>query len=155
MAEEPEKDLGGRPAIEIDDAICEKAESLAAQGLTLDQIARVLGIGERTLYEKKKAFPQFAQAIADGQAKGISVVVNRLYKKATGYESVEKTVTTDHEGKSKTVETTKKYEPEFQSIKHYLNNRAGWTDKSELTGPGGGPIQTKIISEIVDPKEQK
>ena len=145
----------GRPAIEITEEICDKAESLAAQGLTMEQIALILGMGERTLYEKKVEFPQFAHSIEAGQAKGIGVVVNRLYKKATGYESVEKTITTDHEGNMKTVETTKKYEPEFQSIKHYLNNRAGWTDKSELSGPGGGPIQTKIVYEIVDPKVTK
>ena len=141
--------------IDITDELCKKAESLAGEGLTLEQIALVLGMGERTLYEKKAAFPQFSHSIQVGQAKGVGEVVNKLFMKATGYESIEKTVTTDDEGNTKTVEFTKKYEPEFQSIKHYLNNRAGWSDKSELAGPGGGPLQTKIISEIVDPEERQ
>ena len=34
-----------------------------------------------------------------------------------------------------------------------LKNNFRWKDSKELSGPGGGPIQTKIISEIVDPKE--
>jgi len=38
-----------------------------------------------------------------------------------------------------------------------LKNNFNWKDKTETahTGPGGGPIQTKIISEIVDPKERQ
>ncbi len=120
----------GRPPIEITDELCKKAESLAAQGLTLEQIAGVLGMGERTLYEKKEEFSQFSQAIKKGQAKGVAVVTNKLFEKARDGDNT--------------------------SMIFYLKNRAGWKDKTETahTGPGGGPIQTKIISEIVDPKER-
>lgn len=73
----------GRPRIEIDDAICQKAESLAAQGLTMEQIASVLGIGTSTLYDKQNLYPEFLEAIKDGRSKGIATVSNALFNKAT------------------------------------------------------------------------
>ena len=123
--------MAGRPPIEITDGLCRKAESLAAQGLTMEQIALVLGMGERTIYEKMAKFPQFSQAIKRGQAKGVAAITNKLFKKAKDGDNT--------------------------SMIFYLKNRAGWKDKTETehTGPGGGPIQTKIISEIVDPKERQ
>jgi hypothetical protein len=62
--------------------ILEKAESYAALGLTKEQIASCLGIGERTLYEKVHDCPQFAQAIKRGLDKGISRMANLLVKHA-------------------------------------------------------------------------
>jgi len=121
----------GRPPIEITDELCRKAKSLAAQGLTLEQIALVLGMGVSTLYEKKAEFVEFMEAIKEGQAKGVAVITNKLFEKASDGDNT--------------------------SMIFYLKNRAGWKDKTETehTGPGGGPIQTKIISEIVDPKERQ
>lgn len=121
----------GRPPIEITEELCKKAESLAAQGLTMEQISLVLGMGERTIYEKMAEFPQFSHDIKRGQAKGVAAITNKLFKKAKDGDNT--------------------------SMIFYLKNRAGWKDKTETehTGPGGGPIQTKIISEIVDPKERQ
>ena len=64
-----------KPKIPIDLA---KAEALAAQGLTQEQIADVLGISERTLYARKKDSAEFAEAIKRGQAKGIALATNKL-----------------------------------------------------------------------------
>lgn len=71
-----------RPAFEITDEVIEQAESLAANGLTMEEIAACLGIGERTFYEKKAAYPQFAQAIKRGKCKGIGMMANNLVKLA-------------------------------------------------------------------------
>ena len=122
-----------RPAIEITPELCQKAESLAAQGLTMDQIANVLGIGERTLYEKQAAYPQFSQAIKTGRDKGIAQVTNALFKKAT--------------------------EGDTQAQKYYLNNRdnQNWKERRENThqGPEGGPVQIQEIQRtIVDPQKR-
>jgi hypothetical protein len=70
----------GRPVIPITDEMIEKAEALSSRGLTMEQIADSLGLGARTLYEKEQAFPQLAQAIKAGRAKGISVIANALYE---------------------------------------------------------------------------
>lgn len=72
----------GRPPIVIDDELLGKAESLAAQGLNLEQIAYSLNMGVSTLYEKKKDYPEFVEAIDRGKAKGVAQIANRMFTKA-------------------------------------------------------------------------
>tara|TARA_R110000822_G_scaffold65687_3_gene160797 strand:- start:566 stop:946 length:381 start_codon:yes stop_codon:yes gene_type:complete len=72
----------GRPAFEITQEVIEKSEKLAAQGLTLEQISKVLGICYQTLNEKRKEFNELSEAIKRGQAKGVAQVTNKLYGKA-------------------------------------------------------------------------
>ena len=111
-----------RPAIEITEEICQRAETLAAQGLTMEQIALTLGMGVRTAYEKKAAYPQFSQAIAEGQAKGIATITNALFTNAKAGDT--------------------------QAQKYYLNNRdnANWKDRvhsnTDVTS-GGKPISNE------------
>ena len=64
-----------KPKIQID---LLKVESLAANGLTQEQIALALGISESTLYLNKRENEDFAEAIKRGQAKGVAVVTNKL-----------------------------------------------------------------------------
>jgi len=110
----------GRPLIQITPELCKKAESLAAQGLTMEQIAHTLGMGERTLYEKVKEYSHFSQAIEQGRSKGIAQVTNALFKKAI--------------------------DGDVPAQKYYLNNRdnANWKDRinNEHSGPDGKPIET-------------
>lgn len=60
----------------------EKVESLAARGLTMEQIASCLGIHYATLAEKRKEFVEFDEAIKRGRDKGISIIANSLYESA-------------------------------------------------------------------------
>tara|TARA_R110000850_G_scaffold25868_7_gene74505 strand:+ start:302 stop:661 length:360 start_codon:yes stop_codon:yes gene_type:complete len=96
----------GRPEIEIDDEICEKALKLSAQGLTMDQIAESLGMNRSTLFDKQSRYKDFSDAIKEGRAKGIATVTNALFEKAQGGDNT--------------------------SMIFYLKNRAGWADKSEV-----------------------
>ena len=57
-----------------------QVESLAAQGLTNQQIADALGICRTTLQYRKRDDEQFEQAIKRGQAKGIATVTNKLFE---------------------------------------------------------------------------
>jgi CRISPR-associated protein Cas5 subtype I-A len=98
----------GRPKFEITDAIMKKAEDYAAKGLTIDQIAAVLGISDATIYERQQEYPDFYDALKRGRATGIANVTNALYEKAT----VDKDNT---------------------AMIFYLKNRAGWVDKQETT----------------------
>ena len=72
----------GRPAYEVTEDVIKKVESLASQGLTLEQIARVLGITYKTLNEKNKQFSELSDAIKSGQAKGIATISNALFNNA-------------------------------------------------------------------------
>ena len=118
----------GRPLIEIDEKLCTKVENLAAQGLTVEQIAGTLGMGERTFYEKQAAYPQFSQAITAGRAKGVATVTNALFVKCKAGDTV--------------------------AIKYYLNNRDSdeWRDRRhyEHGGEGGGPIDLRWSVEVVE-----
>ena len=58
----------GRPPIVITEELCNQAEDFASKGLTVDQIAAMLGMGESTLYEKQLDFPEFSEAIKKAEA---------------------------------------------------------------------------------------
>jgi len=64
-----------KPKIHID---LKQVESLAANGLTDEQIASALGISRTTLANRKRENEQFVQAIKRGKAKGIALVTNKL-----------------------------------------------------------------------------
>lgn len=69
-----------KPRIEIDLA---QVEAHAARGLTQEQIADALGIGQATLYQKKSVNREISEAIKRGKAKGIGNVANVIYENAT------------------------------------------------------------------------
>jgi len=95
----------GRPEILITEELCEKAESLAAQGLTMQQLADALGIGLSTIYDKQDDYPELLESIKTGRAKGIAIITNALFEKAKNGDNV--------------------------AMIFYLKNRAGWADKVE------------------------
>lgn len=67
---------------EITDDVCKKAEALAAQGLTMDQIASCLGIARSTMFDKQANYVDFSDAIKTGRHKGIAQVTNYLMESA-------------------------------------------------------------------------
>lgn len=62
----------------------EKVEALAAQGLTVEQIASCLGMSRSTLYERMGSESDVSDAIKAGRAKGIATVTNALFQSAKG-----------------------------------------------------------------------
>ena len=70
-----------KPKIKID---LKQVESLAANGLTQEQIAAALGISESTLHKRKKENTEFTAAIKRGKAKGIALVTNKLMESIKG-----------------------------------------------------------------------
>lgn len=73
----------GRPkSLEVTPETIKHVEQLAAQGLTKEQIARTLGVCYNTLNERQKEYPEFLEAIKNGQSKGIAKVSNKLFQKA-------------------------------------------------------------------------
>ena len=123
--------------IEID---LDKAESFAAVGCSIEQIAVNLGISERTIYnrmaEEKKAGEDaehagISGAIARGTMKGITAIENSLFKAA---------------------------QEDWRAASFWLCNRASdkWQsmNKVEMTGKGGAPIQPPSINvNFVKPDE--
>lgn len=97
----------GRPPLEITPELISKAEALAAQGLTLEQIASVLGIHVATLYDKKNKFAELDEAIKRGRDKGIATIANALFNKAKSGDNV--------------------------AMLFYLKCRAGWREQEAET----------------------
>lgn len=58
----------------------------AANGCTIAEMAKNMGIGERTLYEWIDKHPQISQAIKEGLAMSCQAIENALFKRAVGYE---------------------------------------------------------------------
>lgn len=97
-----------RPKIEITPEITESVEEMASKGLTQEQIAHCLGWAPSTLYEKKKVYKEFSEAIQRGKSTGIRLVSNALFESAM--------------------------QGNFQSQQFYLKNRdnENWNDRKHL-----------------------
>ena len=109
----------GRPKFEITDDIMKKAEDYAAKGLTIDQIASVLGFSDATIYERQQEYPDFYDALKRGRATGIANVTNALYEKAT-------------------------VDKDLGAQVFYLKNRAGWRDRHEVETT----VETKHVIDL-------
>ena len=115
-----------KPKIHID---LKQVESLAANGLTDEQIALALGISRTTLASRKRESEQFVQAIKKGKAKGIAVVTNKLMESIKGGN--------------------------ITAMIFFLKTQAGWkeTNVQEHTGANGAPIQTQATISKDDIKQ--
>ena len=110
-----------KPKIHID---LKQVESLAANGLTQEQIAAALGISERTLRSRKGEIADFADAIKRGKAKGIALVTNKLMESIKGGN--------------------------MTGMIFFLKTQAGWkeTNVQEHTGANGEAIQHAVSIKI-------
>ena len=117
-----------KPKIQID---LKQVESLAANGLTQEQIAAALGISERTLYQQKRDSADFAAAIKRGKAKGIALVTNKLMESIKGGN--------------------------MTGMIFFLKTQAGWkeTNVQEHTGANGTALQPPVFNfNPVKPKDE-
>ena len=64
--------------------ILARVEAIARKGLSMEQIADVLGISRATVFKNKAANKDFADAIRKGQSKGLDTITNALFKAAKG-----------------------------------------------------------------------
>lgn len=102
-----------------------QVETLAEYGLTQQQIAHALGYAKRTT-EKIIAEDERAKAAyKSGRARGINAIAKTVYRKAM--------------------------EGNVACAFFYLKTQAGWreTERHELTGPDGGPIEHAIDFEAL------
>lgn len=115
----------------------ETLRGLARRGLSDEDIAKSIGINRTTIYDWKKKYPTFANALRDGKLVADLAVESALFKKATGF-TVTDTKTTSFLDKEtgelvegKTEVTTKHVLPDTLAIMFWLKNRCPdlWKDK--------------------------
>ena len=112
----------GRPS-KYNPEKCEEAKSLLSQGYSKEATAGALGIGKTALYDWIERYPEFANAIKEGEAASQQWWEDRGRKSCDG----------DNFNATVWVMTMK--------------NRFNWRDKQEITGEDGGPLAVKIVKE--------
>lgn len=121
-------------------------EGWARDGLTDEQIAHNIGIRTSTLYEWKKRFSEFSEALKKGKEVIDRQVENALLKSALGYDFTEEAVTNQGE----VVELQKHEKPNTTALIFWLKNRkpSAWRDKQEVKHEGGVPV--KFVDDLDD-----
>lgn len=117
-----------------------RLEGWARNGLTDEKIAHNIGITTTTLYDWKKKYPQFAEAIKRGKEVVDIMVENALLKSAMGYkyDEVVKERVFDYETETSVVvevkRTTKEVAPNPTSLIFWLKNRKpeAWRDTKNI-----------------------
>ncbi len=127
-----------------------KIEGWARDGLIDEQIAQNIGIRAATLYEWKKRFPQFSEALKKGKEIVDRQVENALLKRALGYEYEE--VKEKFEGGELTERTVTKKEVVADTTAQifWLKNRKPdtWRDKPEGTQKGDTSLFEGIVKTV-------
>ena len=147
--------------LEADNLI--RLEGWARDGLTDEQIAHNIGITTTTLYDWKKKYPKFTDAIKRGKEVVDRIVENALLKSAMGYkydEVVKERIYNPETGESEMVEvkrTTKDVAPNVTALIFWLKNRQAekWRDTKnvnaavEVKNPFDG-VETADIKKLID-----
>lgn len=122
-------------------------QSWARNGLLDEAIAKKIGINKSTLYEWKKKYKDFADALKKGKEVVDIEVENVLLKRALGYSTTETKIETFLNGKTKTTTITKEVPPDVTAQIYWLKNRKPekWRDK-----PSEEKEITKIKVELIE-----
>jgi len=104
-----------------------RIEAWCRDGLTEADIAKKIGVSERTLSQWKLDFPLILQALKRGKEVVDVLVENALYKRAMGYEYSETKETTYKDGEGKLFKRVEKFEkkmaPDVTAQIFWLKNR--------------------------------
>lgn len=136
----------GRPS-DYRPEYCEVANELFAAGATDQELADSLGVDVTTIYRWRHKYPEFCQS-AEVKAKADERVVRSLYARATGYEHDDVDIRLVEGQIVKTV-TRKHYPPDTSAAFIWLKNRAGWSDRQEITGADGKDLIPELPAEEV------
>ncbi len=135
-----------------------RLQAWARDGLSDEQIAHNIGITTTTLYDWKKKYPAFSEALARGKEVVDIEVENALLKRAKGYDYVETTseLIADKNAKNKAVmkvtkRVTRHVPPDVKAIVFWLTNRKPeWRDKQEKELSGNIGINLVVDDDIAD-----
>lgn len=133
-----------------------RLQAWARDGLSDEQIAHNIGITTTTLYDWKKKYPAFSEALARGKEIVDIEVENALLKRAKGYDYIETTseLIADKNAKNKAVmkvtkRVTRHVPPDVKAIVFWLTNRKPeWRDKQEKELSGNIGINLVVDDDI-------
>jgi transposase len=118
----------------------QRAEILAAQGLTNEQVAAGLGISEATLYNNKRENKDFTEALTRGRAKGVTTVTNKFFEIIQAKDSKGQYI----------------YDADtrLNAMKFFLERRGGWVkqekSKVDLQSSDGSMSPLDVTVEFIE-----
>jgi hypothetical protein len=124
----------------------ERARKLCLLGAADKELADFFEVSVDTINEWKNVHPEFSASIKEGKDQADASVADRLYQRAMGFEHPDIDIRVVN---GEIVETPirKVYPPDTAAAIFWLKNRQrrNWRDKieQEVSGPNGGPIETK------------
>ena len=135
-----------------------RLQAWARDGLSDEQMAHNIGITTTTLYDWKKKYPAFSEALARGKEVVDIEVENALLKRAKGYDYIETTseLIADKNAKNKAVmkvtkRVTRHVPPDVKAIVFWLTNRKSeWRDKQEKELSGNIGINLVVDDDLAD-----
>jgi hypothetical protein len=117
------KGPGGRPTKYEPGYIEEALELIGRQGKSITWFAKHLEVSRQSIYEWAATHPAFSDALERAKVWSEAVWEDRIQEMMVGqYVNA-------------------------PLVKLYMANRFGWSDKQELTGKDGGPIETRELSD--------
>jgi hypothetical protein len=127
----------------------DQARKLCALGATDEDLAAFFHVSRSTVHAWKSRHPEFGEALRAGKSDADDRVEKSLYQAAIGYSHPEAHIS-HYQGAVTVTPLTKHYPPNVTSAIFWLKNRrpTAWREKvdHEVTGRGGGPIQTEDTS---------
>lgn len=135
------KNKGGRPE-KYKPEYAAQVYRLCLIGLKDTELADFFEVCEATLNTWKKDYPKFLESLKSGKANADGELVEKLYKRASGYSHKDEKIFCDKEGKIIRAKTTKHYPPDTTALIFWLKNRQGknWKDRQEHSHEGNVTI---------------
>jgi hypothetical protein len=107
----------------IDETLLITVRGLARDGATDAQIAKALGISERTFYSYLKQYPKLKKWLDEGKKPANFMVENALFKKAIGCKTITTKVSKNKDGSETVVTTISEIPPDPLACIRWLVNR--------------------------------
>jgi transposase-like protein len=154
------KHPGGRPPVYDAKRSPAIVAQLCRDGHTLKEVAKIIGVTTKTIWQWSQDHPEFCNALEESRAKGDGEVAASLFRSACGYEYDEVEQAVDGNGKKRVRRVRRHVPPDVTACKFWLANRQPdvWRERHqhEVSGPGGGPIGVKVedrlASILADPE---
>ena len=126
----------------------EQAFKLCLLGATDKELANFFEVDEATINRWKEQYPEFCKSLKAGKDEADSVIAQKLYHRAKGYECPD-IITATHQGMITDIkQVVKHYPPDTTAAIFWLKNRqpSKWRDKQEVQHSGN--VGVTIVDDV-------
>lgn len=133
---------------EFNEKLRDTFERLTREGKTLKQVAKIIGVSERTLNRWMGKHTELSRAVREARQVADELVEAALFSRALGYSHPETKVFI-HEGCPVTERITKHYPPDTTAAMFWLRNRQPerWREKNESDVNVNNTVQVNSLTD--------